>query len=397
MDDNMLNRAPSPVDTTPKPTLLAYYRSTYDREYAHYGDEFARMAAAGNGEDRNYYTLQYALMGALSLYEASGDRRYLYQALSWARAEMATCTLVDAFGDCNWSGTWQPVSFDAPDKIAYQLDDVQGMTQLARLAYLILTRPALADLRAQGIDIYRFVKAQWLTKWLDHRDSWQWFYADMKDEAKAIDDKTLMLGEIMAYMARASAAQPSEWKDGVRMTSYASQLARGLLDHDGGKPRFSPQGSGLGMDIGVTWSDDGDCGATAIDTAHANRYPAAMMTFHETGFTFDRSMLRGIAAGFVGTIWNGSLSSPAFSNYSNGDNRCFRERPPWGNGAIYFGWNQLAQYSWPMLHVVDATLRQIDAGTSNPSLDYNGSSFGIIALAGGLAKAVALGDYGPAH
>jgi hypothetical protein len=380
------------------PALLAYYQGVYDREYARHGADFERMAAQGNGEERNYYTLEYVLMGALSLYEASGDERYLRQALRGSMAEIAHCTVIDSHGDCNWSGTWRPTTFATPAPIALPLDDAQGMTQLARLARLILTRPALSAYRAQGVAVYRFVKAQWLDKWLNHRHAWPWFRDDMKSEAHAIDDKTVMLGEIMAHMTRAAEAQPSEARAARRFAALARRLARGLLDHEGGRPRFTPLGSGLGIDIGRTWADDdGGCGARSIDTAHANRYPAAMVAFHETGLAFDRALLRDLAAGFAETVWNQSFAAPAFSNYVDGDNRCFRTRPAYGNGAIYLGWNMLAAYSHEMFDVADATLRQWLAGTRNPSLEYNGSPFGIIALAGGLARAVATGVPEPGY
>ena len=62
--------------------------------------------AAQPGPQDTYYTLQYALMGTLSMYEATGDTQYLELVLTWAETMISKAVVIDHSGKRNWPGPW---------------------------------------------------------------------------------------------------------------------------------------------------------------------------------------------------------------------------------------------------------------------------------------------------
>ena len=77
------------------------------------------------------------------------------------------------------------------------------------------------------------------------------------------------------------------------------------------------------------------------------------------------------------------------TNFIDGSNRAYKGRGPWGNGLIYSGWITLGEFDPQVQQVCHAAFEAILAGKRNPSLDYNGSLYGRIELAGHLAKNLA--------
>ncbi|MBU6415377.1 fibronectin type III domain-containing protein, partial [Patescibacteria group bacterium] len=128
----------------------------------------------------------------------------------------------------------------------------------------------------------------------------------------------------------------------------------------------------------------------AIDTSHANRYPDMAIDAVNAGIgALTKTDLTGLSNLLTAVIWDQSLSSPQFTNYIDGNNDPYGSRPAWNDGLIYIGWVKLSGYDNKVLTVADAVLKAIMAGVSNPSLDYNSTYHGKIALSGHLAKAVA--------
>ena len=68
------------------------------------------------------------------------------------------------------------------------------------------------------------------------------------------------------------------------------------------------------------------------DTAHANRFPLAVIDLYRAGIVFDREDIQGLADLLTKVIWNQSLSDPRFTNFIDGSNGPYRNRGPWNNG-----------------------------------------------------------------
>jgi hypothetical protein len=87
------------------------------------------------------------------------------------------------------------------------------------------------------------------------------------------------------------------------------------------------------------------------------------------------------------TIWNGSSADALFANYINGSNTIYRNRSEAGrNGLIYAAWVLLGGYSEKAQQAASYLLKAIVEGRKNPSINYNASSYGKVALSGHLLR-----------
>ena len=351
------------------------YQAVYDTQYETNEPLFTAMAASNNGE--TYYTFQYVFGGTLSLYEATKadpkNVKYLERALGWAETMVATATIVDAHGDRNWRGEWASPYSSSP--ISLELTDLQGATELARLARIVLTDPALKavyGVRARAI--HDFVKTHIVDKWLYSRRSEQWFLSNSTIADAPYNDKCALLARILTDLFRMG---------DVSYLPLLTKMADGLKD------RLTPYGTG-GPLIWDLHNGANSSKGHSEDTSHASRWPWMMIDCMNAGVSISSSEVKGIADLLTDVIWDRSSSaSPRFSNYIDGNNDPYEKRPAWGNGLVYDGWVTLAKYDAKTMTIMDATLKAILAGKHNPSLDYNGTSFGIISLSGHLAKAAA--------
>jgi hypothetical protein len=88
--------------------------------------------------------------------------------------------VVDVHGMGNWSGRW--VSPYATSPIAYQLDDLQAATALARAARLILSdADRLKNYGHRARDLKHFVQHDVVDKLLDARGSETWFRTERRE------------------------------------------------------------------------------------------------------------------------------------------------------------------------------------------------------------------------
>ena len=63
-----------------------------------------------------------------------------------------------------------------------------------------------------------------------------------------------------------------------------------------------------------------------IDTAHANRFPWALIDLYRAGIVFSKDDVLGLADLLNEVIWNQSLSNPMFKNFIDGSNGSFLNR-----------------------------------------------------------------------
>jgi hypothetical protein len=346
------------------------------------------MAASGWGE--TYYYFQYAFGGTLSMFEATKDTKYLERALIWAETMMSKATIIDRNGKRNWAGGQ---TTPGPTPVSYQLWDLQGSTELARLARIILTDPTLTSAYGpRATAVYNFVRDHIVNKHLFVRSGLHWFETSEATQTHHyFDDKVALLIRIMVHLTAASTALGGADNATFGYPSIVLKMANGFLDHRGGSPRFEAYRGGLIWDKGLGWKGPipPNDPSTALDTSHANRYPYAMVDLYKAGIVFTLPQVLGVAKLLTETIWNQSLTSPAFTNFINGVDLPVGGRPAGGLGNIYHGWVVLAEYDPQVLVVADATLKAILAGVHNSSLDAMNHMGARIALSGHLAKAVA--------
>ena len=351
------------------PPQLAFYQQVYDSVYEENKAEFDAMAASGDTmTEDTYYYFQYVLTPTISMFEATGERKYLDRALAWAETMVSKAVIIDRNGNRNWSGSWESPYASTP--ISYQLYDLQGSTELARLARLILTTPSLnATVGDRARALRQFVRDEIVEKHVWARGGLPWFVdeACTARQGRPFNDKVALLMRILrdVYLVSGEA----------RYGDLLTQLAQCF------KQRFTPYQGALIWDLGIGYE-----AYPSEDTSHGARHPWAVVDLAQAGMVFTADDVHGLARLFTDVIWNQSLDDPRFTNFIDGSNGPYGSRGPWGVGRIYSGWEMLGQFSPKVQEVAHATLVAIMEGKSNPSLDYNATSFGKLSLAGNLAK-----------
>jgi len=344
--------------------FLGLHKS-YVNQYSGLLDKESLLGDAGE-----YYYTSYYLLGMLSAVEASQDEtllsttlHYLYNMLSKAR-------------DLNDDGylEWGPMD---PNNRPYQLYMYQTLGPVARAAALIMNNPTFRS--KYQVDAQRYIR------FVDDHVI-QYWYKKVYNSSKVPcpgglvwDDKCSLVGMILTFMYQATG------------NVLYRDLAQGV--GEGFKGRLQPAGTGWVWDNGVIPSGYGGIYAGVPDTAHANRESMMVVYMHEVGIVFSVSDVQRMANTLSGTIWNGSISNPLFSNYINGSNITFSNRTaPGSNGAIYPGWALLGGYSQKAQDAVGYLFKAIVDGKSNPSIDYNSTTYGKVALSGHLLRNLARGS-----
>jgi hypothetical protein len=346
---------------------IGFFRQVFDETYEAGKAEFDRVALVGVGEA--YYGFQYVLEATLSMFEATADIKYLEQVVNWAENMVSKATIVDTKGNRNWRGIWQ--SPYAREGIAFQLEDLQGATALARLCHIIVRDSRLrVAYGAKGEQICTFVKRDVIDKHLYQRGGEGWFLSDVSDKKHAMNDKAALMMRSLLFLYLSG-------EEGYR--SIVHEMAQGF------KARVEPYRGGLIWDLGRGFE-----GYSALDTSHGNRYPYAALDYHLAGVVLTDEDMAGIAALLTKVIWNGSMVDPRFTNFIDGANGPYRNLGPWAAGYIYSGWVTLAQVDRGVYEVGVATLDAMRAGVRNPSIISMNNSYGRLAMAGHLAKALTL-------
>jgi hypothetical protein len=327
---------------------------------------FDGMAASGVG--LTYYSFSYVLDGMLGMYEGTRHSPYLERALGWAETMVSRATIVDYAGRRNWAGEWASPYASIP--ISYQLEDLQGSVELARLARIILTDGSLRGTYGSRAEaIYSFVRDHIVDKWLYVRGGEGWFRDNAATPSLPFSDKTAILARILMDLHRASSNSG--------YATLASDLVSGFRDRLVGYA-----GDALVWDLGIGDSLAGH----SMDTAHANRIPWMIAGAVNGGIGLSDAHATGVARLLAQVIWDQSSASPRFTNFIDGDNSTVFGRGAWGNGLIYSGWLALGGWDARVQALGEATLDAIIGGVSNPSLDYMDTVYGHMALAGHLTR-----------
>jgi hypothetical protein len=334
------------------------YRLWFDSVVAKQSEMLDRTAASGIG--RSYYTFSYALDGILGMYEGTHSPEYLEQALKWAEVMISKATIIDVHNLQNWSGDW--LSPYATTPISHHLHDLQGSTQLTRVARIVLTDAELKQrFGDRATAIYRFVKDNIIDKWLYARNAESWYRANAVNTARHYNDKTALVARILIDLYRIDGS--------VAYSSLASHLLEGF------KARLRPHGRGS-----LVW-DDG-----TLDTSHANRMPSMVVAAYEAGLVVSKREIEGLSRLLTEIIWDGSITSPRFTNFIYGTNQAALQRPPYGLGQIYSGWLALGAHDAGVQWLGDAVVSALMSGVRNASIDYMASVWGEMCLLGHLAR-----------
>ena len=403
-DANIVTLAAELQGMPPTPDV-AYYKTQYDANYALYSSTFDGYSTSGNAN--TYYTFQFALEGTISLYEATGDTTYILRALAWCEAMVSqayTINKVDDDGKLNWNGGLD--AYGQTD-IGLFLDEIQGAAGIALCARVILEDASLGttyDARAEAL--YDFVRDHIIYKHLVDRGEYSWLNNKTANTAVVWTDKAAIAASIMCRLQRCntvlgvsdSVNGANTFGTGQNYTTFladkATKFKSRLLEADDGDASCTCFGGGASVGTLVYDCDSLESRLPnhSDDTSHANRAPAMCIDLYESGYTsgtqIELTDLEGLAKLINEVIWNGSTTSPLFTNFTDGNNDPWSTNLAYESGVIYHGWVKLAPYDATTFVVMDSTLRAIVAGTSNASLNKMNNQHGWAALSGHIAKAL---------
>ena len=339
-------------------------------------------AEVASGDPAVYYRTSYYLHGLAAAAEATGDTQvmdtlvgYITQMISLAQPLVRNGVTYQAWAPWDVNGNPQ------------QLDTFQAASPLARTAAIIAGNPDfMARYSANYTQIVAFVDQLVFKYWFDKQNgvyanpqsSWLGGYVPWLSTAQGgwgkdadfWNDKTSHVGAISAWMYQATKSP--------LYLEYATRIAADFRTHV--------------SVVNGCWVWDHGCYPAMYtnnidgspDTSHANREPMMVASMYEAGISFQLADLQAMAATLTDLIWNQSQTSPMFTNYIDGGNVAYGTSGPWANGNIYHGWNVLGKYSQKAMLVLALTDQILQQGgyNLNASMPTNGSSWGLVELAG---------------
>ncbi len=384
------------------------YKNYIDSQYTTYQSIFE--SDLNSGVASRYYNLQYVLLGWNAAYQAFGDVTYINRVLLYAETMVAegNALAADSCGKRSWSGTVSTTYTNqlggscVVTNVGDFLSELQGATEMARVAALITIDPVLAAQTQSGfVQTYgqrAAAVASWLhtnmvVKWVvnrnqqSHSTSFPW------------DDKAMQMLNILVGMEQAGYSS-TNIKTGLTYRQYATAILNAYMPYISAPTATIPCGRGtcvggvaaVGGEIwqykGLTTSSQ--CGQSTSpcsrDTAHANRWPNALQRAVDYGYSSSISMdlaptgstlaqhVQKLGELFEGIIWNGnSTTDPRFTNYTDGANNTFFGIPAWENGIVAVGWADVSHYNSNALDAVEAMTNCVIAGASctSPSKRFN--------------------------
>lgn len=381
---------PVVVDAGPFPTAtLSPYKTYFDTEYVAQSANFNSLAASGTGA--NYSTLQLVIDGTISMYEGTRETNYLNRALIWCETMISRATVFDTSGLRNWAGTW--ASPYSSTNIAFQIEEFTAGMSMSRAARLVLADPDLrAVFGARATAIYNFVRDHIVNKNFVTRPSYP-AYADWsQNTASPTSDKPLLALRLILDLKSMSALLANSDTATYGWATKATELAEGVKDYNGKEARFLPWQfpNALIWGHGKTWQTYND-----FDTDHGNRLAFAVVQGFEQGQTFTSAHVTGLSELLTKVLWDGSTGNPQVRNFMDGSNGAFGTTPAFGNGKTYDGFYLLGGYNTNVLNFSKYTALAVKNGVVNPTLTYQGTSYGRTAMSGHIARDVALLEYPP--
>jgi hypothetical protein len=319
----------------------------------------SHLKSSSSGDCQKMYYLNLPFHGIISAVEVIHDEQILEKLVAYIDA------MVDSAEDLNGDSLpeWGPLLSGAPS----QLNNFQGCSVVARAAAVISKFSSYSS-HAE--------------KWIDYVDKSIFQYWHIKRYGEKIPWIPADLGGWGSYPI---------WSDKV---SHLCSIATSLYQATGNK-FYQDIALRIGHAFkrklvknktGWIW-DNGIVTYNKIipihDSSHTNREPFMMVQMYEAGMVFSKNDVKRMGRTLTDIIWNGSVVSPIFSNYINGSNEQYGNyTKPGQNGTIYFGWNLTGLVEPRVQDVMLATIRAIQRGERNASLDRMNNSTGMLALTG---------------
>jgi hypothetical protein len=125
------------------------------------------------------------------------------------------------------------------------------------------------------------------------------------------------------------------------------------------------------------------------DTIHYNRRAHLLVRAYDAKLS-DVSVtnIRNTARLLTKIMWDGSVTSPRFRNYTDGINTVYRDRDPYENTLIYSGWPDVGRFDPEALTALEVMMDCVISSPARaPSKGYNNDVSGRLALAAGVTLA----------
>jgi hypothetical protein len=351
----------TPTPTAPSASSCTKYQSFFDGTWTASRSTLESHAVSGDG--MQYSRFAYALDGMAMMAEGTRQAKYIEQALTWAETVVSKATVVDKNGYRNWSGPWASPYSTTP--IAYHLNDVNIGVPLSEVARVALGDPAWAiSYGSRARAVRDFVSKHIVEKHFVSRSDRSWYWNRSISTTINISDRVPQGLQIVLNLSRTGVTAELVWAKSVIANWW--------------KYHFEPWGSDA-----IIWdvTRNAEAPGHAEDTSHSNVMPYFMVRAHEMGIE-PLLTLTQLSRLLLGTVWNGSLTNPMFTNYVDGVNDVFRTRTAYSNGQIYSGWISLGAYDSQLRIVGEAVLDAIARGQQNPSLNFMNTVWGKLELAG---------------
>ena len=376
------------------PGLLRYERAL-EANYRAADAFLSRYFQSNNSAD--YYYLQFAFDGALSMYEAGGDLHWLDLVVTrgFAITERAQRRLD---GELGWKWMNPRTGRDTTvteDSILCELQFSRPLLRAARLAGRLTAYRHSREAKA----LSSFVLDHVLAKWFDRRagaagvqrpdilarDPW-FVRVEAQRGWEALISKAANLRHpwldtwsmaAMLYIDAYMVTGVEEYRE------RAALLARLFKQ----RQKIASDGAWIwdeASHVGA-WSESSHNSAGAPDTSHANREAAWVVHAFLAGIGFDRADVAALGATFRQRLYLGKTSQ-GFANYITGQNTPYRRLGP-GEGMVFDGWARLA---WVLPDVYVALDGLWHQRVTTDEQTMNGTIWADLSLPGHLALAEAL-------
>lgn len=350
--------------------ILAFHDSVYNQCRP------ALLNTAKAGVIDDYDGLSYGIHGLLSMAEATGDVKRLDRAVEIL--SLCQAAAKDLTGD--GLREWGPLSGGKPN----QLIHFKIAACFARAAAIIQRNAAFSSVYStQAAAFAKLAREVSVGYWVEreYKGAVPWLAVANGGWGtyKLSQDRTSHLGACVAHLSVATGEVT------------AKDLARKISTDFKGKWKDDGKGGAI-WDVGLPlteWKAESFPNAHAApDTSHANAEPMMMVAAFEAGIPgVTVADLTKLGDHLVKVMWNGSLTNPMITNYIDGNNSAFQsEKQPGGIGNIMAGWAYLGRIHPGVQSVADSILSCMAKGIKNPTVNYNASDVGQLALSGALYR-----------
>lgn len=393
------------------PASAQNFKNYLDSQWTTHQSTFNSQVNSGSAP--TYYYLQYALLGWNSAYEAFGDIAYLQRTLLYAEIMVAKANALagDVCGGVTYrswsenSGTISYGSCSVTNK-GTLLNEFQGASEMAWTVQLILNDPVLSAQTQSGFGSTYGARANAVRAWLKTHMIAKWQarggalmnLINGTGNTAAADKGTLvattLLGLDLAGDSSVVITSGVTYRQAIitrinKTLALASiptaDLPCGTGTCVGGFAAANAEIIYFKGYTGTTYCgyvgnscDPDTVSPCSPDVAHQNRKSVLFQRAVDAGFstlvnstpsgTTLAQLVSKLNNAITEITWNNSTATPQFTNYTDGNNHCFRSLDPWKNGFISNGTALTAHHSADGVNAMVAMMNCVIAGSSCTSL-----------------------------